>query len=135
MRVIINTNSVEFCHNNKICLWASSEFCRHYTEKTSSVSLTVFLINPLGNFPHTHTHTHGFIEIIVSDSCISLNMQDLLNSTLPGDLDSRCQSFTARRGSVVHLADLVKWLREALLAARPAVVHRATTGDPMLLCS
>ena len=48
----------------KICLWASSEFCRHYTEKTSPVTLTVFLINPLGNFPHTH----GFFGIIVCDT-------------------------------------------------------------------
>ena len=45
------------------------------------------------------------------------------------DVDSRCQSFTARRGPVVHLADLV-WLREALLAARRSpVVHRATMTD------
>ena len=55
-------------------IWASSEFCRYYTEKTSPVTLTAFLINPLGNFPHTHIHTyivhthihtHGFIEIII----------------------------------------------------------------------
>ena len=44
-------------------------------------------------------------------------------------IDSRCQSFTARRGPVVHLADLQssRWLREALLAARRGpVVHRTT---------
>ena len=28
----------------KIFLWASSEFCQHYTEKTSPVTLTVLLI-------------------------------------------------------------------------------------------
>ena len=57
----------------KICLWASSEFCRYYTEKTSPVTLTVFLINPLGNFPqtyihtytHTHTHTHTHTDFLV----------------------------------------------------------------------
>ena len=55
----------------KICLWASSEFCRYYTEKTSPVTLTVFLINPLGNFPHTyihtyiHTHTHTNTDLLV----------------------------------------------------------------------
>ena len=34
-----------------------------FTEKTSPVTITAVLINPLGNFPHTHTH--GFIEIII----------------------------------------------------------------------
>ena len=49
----------------KICLWASSEFCRYYTEKTSPVTLTVFLINPLGNFPQTHTHTDFLVLLFV----------------------------------------------------------------------
>ena len=49
----------------KICLWASSEFCRYYTEKTSPVTLTVFLINPLGNFPHTDTHTDFLVLLFV----------------------------------------------------------------------
>ena len=44
----------------KICLRASSEFCRHYTEKTSPVTLTVFLINPLGNFPQTNIQVNTF---------------------------------------------------------------------------
>ena len=39
-------------------------------------------------------------------------------------VDSRCQPFLARRGPVVHLADLRKWLRE--YARRGPVVHRAT---------
>ena len=46
-------------------------------------------------------------------------------------IDSRCQSFAARRGSVVHFADL--WLREALLTARRGpVVHRATNTKIIL---
>ena len=49
----------------KMCLWASSEFRRYYTEKTSSVSLTVFLNNPLGNFPHTHTYIHTDFLILL----------------------------------------------------------------------
>ena len=40
-------------------------------------------------------------------------------------LDSRCQPFLARRGPVVHLADL---RRE--YARRGPVVHRATKGMP-----
>ena len=52
------------------------------------------------------------------------------NARKRASIDSRCQSFTARRGPVVHLADLVMWLREALLSARRGpVVHRATRAS------
>ena len=37
---------------------ASSEFSRHFTKKTSPVTLTVFSINPLGNYTCTDRHTH-----------------------------------------------------------------------------
>ena len=42
-------------------------------------------------------------------------------------LDSRRQSFTALQGPMVHPADLVNvvmWLQEALLAARPSSASR-----------
>ena len=45
----------------KICLLASSEFFRHFTDKTGPITLTVLWIKPLGNLPHTRR----FIEIIV----------------------------------------------------------------------
>ena len=43
---------------------ASSEFCRPHTENTSPISLTVFLIKPLGNYKRTYRHTSEIINII-----------------------------------------------------------------------
>ena len=43
----------------------SSFHTRHYTEKNSPISLTVFLIKPLGNYTRTHRHTDTHSKIII----------------------------------------------------------------------
>ena len=44
---------------------ASSECSLHFTEKTSPVTLTVFLIKLLGNYTRTHRQTHTHSENII----------------------------------------------------------------------
>ena len=44
---------------------ASSELSLHFTEKTSPVTLTVFLIKLLGHYTRTHAHTDTHSVIII----------------------------------------------------------------------
>ena len=44
---------------------ASSELSLHFTEKTSPVTLTVFLIKLLGNFPQTDRQTDRQTHILL----------------------------------------------------------------------
>ena len=44
---------------------ASSELSLHFTEKTSPVTLTVFLIKLLGNYTRTHAHAHTQTHILL----------------------------------------------------------------------
>ena len=53
---------------------ALSAFSLHFTEKTSHVTLTVFMIKLLGNYMRTDTHS----EIIISD-CFNFNFIKLIH--------------------------------------------------------
>ena len=46
---------------------AWSEFCRHYTEKISPFTLTIFFIISCSEITARQTHTHAHLEIISID--------------------------------------------------------------------
>ena len=74
--------------------------------------------------PNAESKSHKAIQSFV----VWCQMKKMYNYN-DSDLDSRCQPFLARRGPVVHLADIL-WLRE--YARRGPVVHRATNSDHTL---
>ena len=74
-------------------------------------------------------HIHGLCMCVQCVHAINITIRVHHGGWVTSLIDSRCQSFTARRGPVVHLADLVVARSIIGCAARPSSALRYNILD------